>query len=173
MTKHYGTGELLAHAYLPEDDSVSRHLAVCDECRTRFTAVRAELDRHASEPVGSEKPETFWKRQELGVMRAIEKRGTRMPGVPAQIAAAAALLFIVTAFLAGRGSVSSVSPTASVVTATVASTATTSTAAAQENGLTTNQITTDPWQSEQLQEFQSVVDWETWVEADRKKRGTI
>jgi len=106
-------------------------------------------------------------------MRAIEKRRTHMPRVPIQVAAAAALLFIVTAFLVGRGSVSSVSPTSTVVTATVASTATTSTTTTQENGLTTNQITTDPWQSEQLQDFQSVVDWETWVEADGKKRGTI
>lgn len=173
MTKHYGTGELLAHAYLPEDDAVSRHLAACDECRSCFAAVRAELDRHASQPIGSEMPETFWKRQELGVMRAIDKRGSRMTGFSAQIAAAAALLFVVTAFLLGRGSVATVIPASTVVTATVASTATTSVTVAQDGGLTTSQISTDPWQSEQLQDFQTVVDWETWVEADGKKRGTI
>jgi hypothetical protein len=106
-------------------------------------------------------------------MRGIEKRRRRMPGVPAQLAAAAALLFVVTAFLAGRGSVDPAPAVSTVLTATMASTTTPATVAAQENGLTTNQITTDPWQSEQLQDFQTVVDWETWVEADGKKRGTI
>jgi anti-sigma factor RsiW len=173
MTKHYGTGELLAHAYLPEDETVSRHLDACDECRSRFAAVRAELDQHAAGASGSDKPDTFWKRQELGVMRAIDKRSRRLSGVSVQLAAAAAVLFIVTAFLIGRGSAVKVSPTSTVVTATIASTATTSTTASQESGLTSNQITTDPWQSEQLQDLQTVVDWETWVEADGKKRGTI
>jgi len=41
MTKHYGTGELLAHAYLPDDDAVTRHLAGCDGWGKRFTALRA------------------------------------------------------------------------------------------------------------------------------------
>lgn len=173
MTKHYGPGELLAHAYLPDDDAVSQHLSDCDACRSRYAAVRAELDRHASNLHEVEKPETFWKRQELGVMRSIERRSNRLSGTTYQLAAAAAVLFIVTAFLVGRGSVTTMNPTAAVVTATVASTATTSITASQDNGLMTSQITTDPWQSEQLQDFQTVVDWETWVEADGTKRGTI
>ncbi|MFA6955517.1 MAG: hypothetical protein WC538_06555 [Thermoanaerobaculia bacterium] len=174
MTKHYGTGELLAYAYLPEDDAVSRHLDGCDACMGRFKTLRAELDRHASEPIGAERPETFWKRQELSVMRAIETRGRRASWLTARFAAAAAaVLFVVTAFLAGRGSVTSATATSTVVTATVASTATSSIATSQESGLTSSQLSTDPWQSEQLQDFQSVVDWETWVEADGKKRGTI
>jgi anti-sigma factor RsiW len=173
MTEHYATGELLAHAYLPEDETVSRHLDACEECRSRFASVRAELDRHSAEAFGPEKSETFWKRQELGVMRAIDKGSSLSGGVSARIAAAAAILFVVTAFLIGRGSVGTVNPTSTVVTATVASTAAISTTASQDSGLTSSQITTDPWQSEQLQDLQTVVDWETWVEADGKKRGTI
>jgi hypothetical protein len=78
----------------------------------------------------------------------------------------------VSAFLLGRGSVSHVAQSPATVTATVASTAT-APGAAGEAGLTTSQITTDPWASEQLQDFQTVVDWETWVEDDGKSRGTI
>ncbi|MBI2215237.1 MAG: hypothetical protein HYU52_16430 [Acidobacteria bacterium] len=175
MTKHYGTGELLTHAYMSSEDAeLSRHVAECDACGRRLAAVRSELERHAANEMSPEKSETFWKRQELAVMRAIETRNRRALGIPTQIAAAAAVVFVVTAFLAGRGSVSSAPDMTTSPTATVASVETNATAVAtQENGLTTRQITTDPWQSEQLEDFQNVVDWESWVEADEKKRGTI
>lgn len=174
MTKHYGTGELLAHAYMPgEDAELSRHLGECDACSSRLAALSAEIGRHAADGAGPERPETFWKRQELAVMRTIEKRNRRMPGFSVQIAAAAALLFVLTAFLAGRSSVSPAPANPTALTATIAAGTTSAAGAAMENGLTSSQITTDPWQSEQLQDFQTVVDWETWVEADGKKRGTI
>lgn len=174
MNTHYTSGELLIHAYLPEDAAMTAHLAACDSCARRFAELRAGLHEHASASDAPELPETFWKRQELAVMRAVETRSRRMPGIGTQLAAAAALVLVVTSFIIGRGSVTNVTGTpVATVTSTVAANTTSPAATGQENGLTSGQITTDPWQSDQLQDFQSVVDWENWVEDDGKNRGTI
>ena len=172
--RHYTTGELLSHAYLPDDTGITAHLAACESCGDRFAEIREGIRAHASSEGALELPETFWKRQELAVMRAVERRGRRMPGVGAQLAAAAALILVVASFVAGRGSVAPAGdqPVATV-TSTIAAGSVTAAASAQENALTSSQITTDPWQSEQLEDFQSVVDWENWVEDDTKNRGTI
>ena len=174
MTTHYGTADLLQYAWLPDADAaIAQHLASCDACRERLAALRRELEKDAEENSSAGMPETFWKRQELGVMRAIERQAGRRGWASVRYAAAAALIVVVSAFLLGRGSVVSPEPQGtSAVTATVASTATAA-GGSGESGLTTNQITTDPWASEQLQDFQTVVDWETWVEDDGKNRGTI
>lgn len=175
MKPHYGNDELLEHAFIPDANAeLALHLASCESCAQRFATLRGGIDRHAGASETPDRPETFWKRQELGVMRAIDRRQRRMPGAGARVAAAAAVVFVVVAFWAGRGSVSNTTPlTASVVTATVASTSMQSTSASQDNGLTTTQLATDPWESEQLQDFQSVVAWETWVDDGQNKRGTI
>lgn len=174
MNPHYGNDELLEQAFIPgENAELALHLAGCENCAQRFAALRDGIDRHAGTSEMPDRPETFWKRQELGVMRAIDRRQARMPGAFARFAAAAAVVFVVVAFWAGRGSVSNTPLTPTVATATVASTAMQSTSASQDNGLTTTQLATDPWESEQLQDFQSVVAWETWVDDDQNKRGTI
>ena len=174
MTRHYGNDDLLAHAYLPDENAdLALHLASCEVCEKRFGTLREELKKHAAPSDGPEKPETFWKRQEIAVMRTIDKRQRRMPGLGARIAAAAAVVFVVAAFWAGRGSVATAPLTSTMATTTIASTTTASANATQDNGLATSQISTDPWQSEQLQDFQTVVAWETWVDDDQKKRGTI
>lgn len=171
MTKHYGYDELLAHAYLPEENAeLELHIASCERCEERFRALRAELARHAQGAAQMEKHETFWKRQELGVMRAIDRRQRRIPGIGAQLAAAAVVVFVVGAFWIGRGSVTNAPST---ITGTAPIVATASPIAVQDNGLASTQLTTDPWQSEQLEDFQSVVDWETWDDDDQKNRGTI
>lgn len=174
MKTHYGNDELLAHVFLPEENAeLALHLSSCESCARRFGSLRDAIDLHAAAPAGSDRPDTFWKRQELGVMRTIDRSQQRMPGMGARFAAAAAVVFVVVAFWAGRGSVPTTPLTATVATATIASTAIQSTGASQDNGLTTSQLATDPWESEQLQDFQSVVAWESWVEDDQKKRGTI
>lgn len=174
MNKHYGNDELLAHALLPEENAeLGLHLASCESCARRFGSLRDAIELHASAPADSDRPDTFWKRQELGVMRTIDRRQQRIPGLGARFAAAAAVVFVIVAFWAGRGSVSTAPLTPTVATATIASTATQSTGASQDIGLTTSQLATDPWESEQLQDFQTVVAWESWVEDDQKKRGTI
>ncbi len=174
MTRHYQDNDLLAHALLPDHDAeLALHVGACEACGARFRVLNDGLSRLGAAKGEREMPETFWKRQELGVMRTIDERRRRMPGIGARIAAAAAVVLVVAAFWAGRGSVSTVPLTSTMVTATIASTATTAASQTQENVFTGSQVTSDPWQSEQLEDFQTVVAWESWVEADQKNRGTI
>ncbi|MGK2856364.1 MAG: hypothetical protein ACSLFQ_04080 [Thermoanaerobaculia bacterium] len=174
MTKHYGNDELVAHAFLPDEDpEIALHLASCVRCAQRFDDTREALRRHAGAGDAAEKMETFWKRQELSVMRSIDEKRRRARGLGAGFAAAAAIVFVVVGFWAGRGSVATTPLTTTIASATIASTATQSVGATQDTGFATSQLATDPWESEQLQDFQSVVAWETWVDEDLKKRGTI
>lgn len=174
MTKHYGNDELVAHAFLPDEDpEIALHLANCTRCAQRFDDTREVLRRHAGSGNVSEKSETYWKRQELSVMRSIDESRRRVRGIGAGFAAAAAIVFVVVGFWAGRGSVATSPLTSTISSTAIASTATQATGATQDAGLTTSQLATDPWESEQLQDFQNVVAWETWVDDDQKKRGTI
>ncbi|MCM2315240.1 MAG: hypothetical protein NDJ92_08820, partial [Thermoanaerobaculia bacterium] len=73
MKSHYANDELIEHAFLPgENAEVALHLASCENCARRFAAVRDGIDRHARASETPDRPETFWKRQELGVMRSID-----------------------------------------------------------------------------------------------------
>ena len=175
MTRHYETEELLAHAWVPDGDAeLALHLAACASCRERFEALRYGIERHADSGATPELPETFWKRQEIAVMRAVERRQRPLAGMGTRIAAAAAVVFVGLAFWAGRGSVSTSTVSPAVVTSTIASVAPSTASGAAENGLAASQIATDPWQSEQLEDFQTVVAWESWVSEEKTpNRGTI
>jgi anti-sigma factor RsiW len=130
---------------------VMMHLAGCEECAARYERLERKLREAASCEV--ERPETFWSRQRHLVMRKIDSRRDNVARIirTTRIAAAAAFAF----FLGGAVMYKTVEPEIKAPTVTVVSTAQTRTQTTK---------TDDPWQSDELKEFHSVVQWESWVD---------
>lgn len=140
MKTHYTEADLLETYYTEPGQSmpVMMHLAACSECAARYD----RLDRKIREAAAChvEKSEEFWAAQRAAVMSRL--RGGRSRSL-ARFAAAAALVLTVggtAAYQIVRG-VPAPAPQA-----------------AEE------QVSSDPWQTEELQEFGAVVEWETWIE---------
>ena len=152
---HYTEADLLETYYTRPGESmpVMMHLASCPDCAARYERLDRKMREAAACP--TEKPDSFWTRQRLSILRKIHlvKKPKVRSHQPARIAAAA-----VVAFLLGGTLVYEVTqhrkqtPPASPVATTAA------VKSADEV-----QLPRDPWQSEELQEFQPIVQWESWV----------
>jgi anti-sigma factor RsiW len=152
MKQHFSEADLLETYYMRPGESmpVMMHLADCDECAARYERLAGKLQSLRS-CAHDEKPETFWARQRLSVMRRIDAR--RSPRVR-QYAAAAALVVA----LGGLATWQSIDkPTPEGVIATPAVSAPLDTAAATT-------LDESPWASEELDDYSSIVAWESWVE---------
>ena len=152
---HYTEADLLETYYTQPGESmpVMMHLASCAECASRYEKLERKLRDSAA--CSTDKPDSFWARQRLSIMRKlplVAKPHVRNHG-PARIAAAAVL-----AFLLGGTVVYEV--TRREVRMPV-------TPPAQASATTKNvddlQLPRDPWQSEELQDFEPIVEWESWV----------
>jgi len=154
MKQHYSEADLLETYYTQPGDSmpVMMHLAECTDCASRYERLEKKVSGLAA--CEHEKPETFWARQRVSIMRRVEGRRS----VPVMRYAAAAVL---TLMLGGivTWKESSKSPSLPVVERTTA------TAAIEYEQPS---ISSDPWQSEELKDYQPVVAWESWVEAETK-----
>ena len=152
--KHYSEADLLETYYTQPGDSmpVMMHLADCAECAARYE--RLERKIRGLGACEHDKPETFWARQRMLVMRKID---TRQSPRFSHLAAAAALVLV----LGGVITWNEVDKSSS---RQVVKTETTQTASAE----TVNTVSDDPWQSEELQDYQSMVAWESWVDSDTK-----
>lgn len=127
-----------------ESMPVMMHLAGCSECAAKYDRLDRKIREAAACP--AEKPETFWAGQRQAIVRRVAgSQPARRLRAPVRVAAAAALAFTVAGFVAYR---SHQAPEPAPVT----------TAAAERA------IPADPWQSEPLQQYQPVVEWESWVE---------
>lgn len=157
MKQHYSEADLLETYYTQPGDSmpVMMHLAECGECASRYERLERKVRGLAA--CEHDKPETFWARQRISIMRRVEGRRTS----PVARYAAAAMLVAVLGGVVTWREVSQ-SPSLPV------SQPETITAAAETEPPA---ITTDPWQSEELKDYQPVVAWESWVEADTKGNG--
>ena len=160
MKQHYSEADLLETYYTQPGESmpVMMHLADCSECAARYERLERKLRGMAA--CDDEKPETFWARQRISIMRRIAAQQQRRPRV-AGIAAAAALTLVLGGLATWRLVDESTSRRA-VENAP-------NTQTAQLDNPATRQLdnpTTlpDPWQSEELQDFQSMVAWESWVD---------
>lgn len=159
MSKHYSEADLLETYYTQPGDSmpVMMHLADCQECAARYERLERKLRSLAA--CEHERPETFWARQRVSVMRRVgeHRAGAVSFGRVARVAAAAVLVLTVGGVMTWRQTRDSVpaarQPVALVATVSTSPPAETSTDAAS-----------DPWQSDQLKDFQSMVAWESWVE---------
>jgi hypothetical protein len=169
MKTHYSEADLLETYYMQPGESmpVMMHLASCEPCAERFHALERKLREAAS--CNTEKHETFWTRQRMLIQRRIadgRERSVARVQVT-RVAAAAVLAFLLGGVMVYR----TVEPQhhATVVTTTahhVVAQPAAQPAAIEEPQQT---IPRDPWQSEELSDFHSVVQWETWVDDGGKK----
>ena len=139
MSQHYSEADLLETYYTQPGESlpVMMHLADCADCAARYERLDLKIRSLADEPRSM--PEQFWVRQRASIMRSIEVR-RRVP-VFARFAAAAMLALVI------GGTISwpvlrPPQPAAETV------------------------VTDDPWESEPLQAYQPLVEWESWVETE-------
>ena len=151
--KHYSEADLLETYYTQPGDSmpVMMHLADCTDCAARYE--RLERKIRGLGACEQDKPETFWARQRMLVMRRID---TRHSPRFSHLAAAAALVLVL-------GGVITWNEVSESQSRTVSEPATV-TASAE----TVNTVSDDPWQSDELKDYQSMVAWESWVDSDTK-----
>lgn len=155
MTKHYSEADLLETYYLQPSEAtpIIEHVNDCQECQQRYRGLARKLRDVAACP--AEKPATFWTRQRLMIMRAVENAGERSQRLARtmRVAAAAALAFV----LGGAVVYKSIEPALKAPAVTVSQQ---TASAVSTDDL---QIPRDPWQSDELKDFGSVVQWESWV----------
>jgi predicted anti-sigma-YlaC factor YlaD len=153
MSRHYTEADLLETYYMQpgEASEIIAHVNGCAECQQRYRRLGQKLRETAACP--AEKPATFWTRQRMLIMRAVEdaRRPSAAAARSGRIAAAAMLAFI----LGGAVVYKTVQPKQPVVVVAQQ----TATAAAESDDL---QVPRDPWQSDELKDFGTVVAWESW-----------
>ena len=154
MKEHYTEADLLETYYTQPGESmpVMMHLAKCSECAAKYQ----RLDRKLREAAvcHTEKPETFWAFQRQGIMRKIgEKQRAAAPAL--RIAAAALLAALLGGLVLYRTPPSQNQAMPLPVIEQVEM----------------EQVPVDPWQSEELQDFQTMVQWESWIAEPAKKDG--
>ena len=152
MKEHYTEADLLETHYTQPGESmpVMMHLAQCPDCAAKYERLDRKLRDAAS--CHSEKGEDFWARQRATIMHSIVQNRASS-GASLRVAAAALLALL----LGGFGVYRLFDDAQPEVTAITES-------APQA---TEDELTADPWASDELQEFQAVVQWESWIaEAD-------
>jgi len=145
VKQHYSEADLLETYYTQPGASmpVMMHLADCGECAARYE--RLERKVRALAACEHDKPETFWSRQRIAVMRKIDRRRSFSIARVTRVAAAAVLVLVLGGVATLKVAESSSGPVA-------------------EETLEIPQIDDTPWQSEPLGDYQSMVAWESWVE---------
>ena len=156
MIKHYTEADLLETYYMQpgEASDIIAHVNECSECQDRYRRLAQKLRDVAACP--SDKPATFWTRQRMIITRAVENaRGeSHTAARTGRIAAAAMLAFL----LGGAVAYKTIQPKSEVVVVTPP----TVTSPVASDDL---QVPHDPWQSDELKDFGTVVQWESWVDA--------
>jgi len=162
MTKHYSEAELLETYYTQPGESmpVMMHLASCSDCAARYERLEAKLRGLAACDVDS-KPQTFWTRQRMLIMRGIDAGKQRGVTVARtwRVAAAAVLIFILGGTLVYE-TVDVPKPPARTETVVQI----------QPKGSADDSVVHDAWQSDELRDFHGMVQWETWDDAKTQAR---
>lgn len=155
MTKtHYSEADLLETYYMQPGASlpVMMHLADCSDCAARYERLEAKLRGMNACHTEDEKPATFWSRQRLSIMRRVAT--SERPLRTWRIAAAVVLAFLLGGYVTHETIVPKQQQQAMAVTA----------APAPAVVVDEDTILADPWESEELKDFESMVAWESWVE---------
>jgi anti-sigma factor RsiW len=151
---HYSEADLLETYYTQPGASmpVMMHLADCTDCAARYERLEKKV-RALSSCAHDEKPETFWSRQRISVMRKIHPQRSSTFARVTRVAAAAALVLALGGWFTSQRSDPPATATA-VMTAPVD---------------VSVHVTTppDPWDSDELDEFHSIVAWESWEDGDQ------
>jgi hypothetical protein len=156
--KHFSEAELLETYYMQPGQSmpVMMHLADCSDCAARYARLERKIREAATCDV--DKPDTFWLQQRLSIMRRIATRPMQLTraGRAFAMAAAASIAFVLGGFFVYTTVEPGLEEPPVVITAQQPAPA----PAADDL-----QVAGDPWQSEELEEFRGVVEWESWVES--------
>lgn len=156
MTRHYSEADLLETYYMQPDEAseIIAHVNDCNDCQDRYRKLAHKLRDVAACP--TDKPSTFWTRQRLMVMRAVDNARARSNRTTrtGRIAAAALLSFIL-----GGAVVYKTIPHPSKQPVIVAAQQQTMTSSGADDVL---DVPRDPWQSDELKDFGAVVAWEQW-----------
>jgi hypothetical protein len=161
--KHFSEADLLELYYMQPSEAapIVEHVNGCQDCQQRYRRLAQKLRDGAS--CATEKPDTFWTRQRLMIMRAVENAransGSRIR--TARVAAAAFLAFL----LGGAVVYKSVEPALKQPPVVVSPAP-----VASNDDL---KVPPDPWQSDELKDFGSVVQWESWVDASAFKESNL
>jgi predicted anti-sigma-YlaC factor YlaD len=163
MKPHFSEADLLETYYTQPGESmpVMMHLAKCSECAARYERLDRKMREAAS--CHTEKPETFWSRQRISIQRRIAGQQAQKTSIARtlRIAAALALAF----FLGGAVVYKGVEPEIRQPAAPVASSRL-PVAGHHELKRNDDLLLHDAWQSDELKEFHSVVQWESWGDAN-------
>jgi anti-sigma factor RsiW len=145
MKQHFTEADLLETYYTKPGESmpVMMHLADCPDCAARYESLERKM-RGLRECPHEDKHETFWARQRLAVMRKIDARRTRRGTVARLAVAAAVVLAVTTPLVWDRVD----EPVSQPVVETVAPAP----------------VDDSPWASDELNDYSSMVAWESWVE---------
>ncbi|HYK04264.1 MAG TPA: hypothetical protein VE974_21110 [Thermoanaerobaculia bacterium] len=143
MNQHYSEADLLETYYTQPGESlpVMMHLAGCAACASRYERLETKIRGLAA--CDDEKPAAFWARQRGSIMRKVGRQ--RYTPRFARFAAAAVLALLIGGTIAWPIREQKTAPPP-VVEAEVLT------------------LSEDPWESESLQEYQPLVEWESWVD---------
>lgn len=155
MKPHFSEADLLETYYMRPGESmpVMMHLAECPDCAARYERLEGKMQSLRS-CAHDDKPETFWARQRISVMRKIEGRRARTPML--RMAAAAVVVLVLGGVMAWDGGEG---PSQTQVVDTAAQPAVLSLDDSSARGTDDS-----PWASDELQDYSSMVAWESWVE---------
>lgn len=160
--RHYTEADLLETYYTEPGASmpVMMHLARCSDCAARYERLARKL--RGLSACDTERSESFWASQRASILGRIGAQsegrfGRRVAG----LAAAAAFVLAI----GGVATWKQLAPAAAVESTPAIS------VIAQDAEAEDAQIAADPWQSEQLRDFQDVVEWESWVDPGTQKEG--
>jgi hypothetical protein len=160
MKTHYSEADLLETYYMQPGQSmpVMMHLASCSDCAARYGRLERKLREAAACP--TEKHETFWTRQRMLVMRRIGKQQSRMASAVrvTRVAAAAVFAFLIGSMVMYKAVSPALQP--SELTPLALTKIASAASAKTVEGLPAH----DAWQSDELKQFHSVVEWESWVD---------
>ena len=158
MSQHYSEADLLETYYTQPGESlpVMMHLADCTECAARYERLERKIRSLSECAHHAEKPETFWARQRMSILRKVDRQRQQSAFARVTRVAAAAVLALVLGGVITWDRLNDAEPT---VTATVATAEPASAAVATDTS-----VPADPWESEELDEFGSMVAWESWDE---------
>lgn len=147
MNQHYSEADLLETYYMAPGQSmpVMMHLAGCADCVARYERLERKL-RSLVACEHAQKPETFWVRQRMSIMKRVRARGKR-PTIGRFAAAAALVVVMGSTFLFPFLTAEKNTPPSDMAVE-----------------VTNVPVPTDPWESEALDEFHSIVAWESWDE---------
>ncbi len=156
MNRHWDDASLLEAHYLETTGhaELAEHLSDCGDCRMRLSEVVSIAREVGTE---AELPDTFWTRQRM----IVEKRVAAADAAARpllrmmHVAVAAMLALVLGGFLFYRSTSQLPQPLA------VTHSATTRVVTPATEEL---MIPHDPWESEQLKDFSSVVEWESLVD---------